>query len=59
MHMHADQGFSGTSYLDDLIGVCDSNSSEEAYYALGELLVELGLIDNLAKASDRRQSKSR
>ena len=50
MHIHADQGFSGTSYLDDLIGVSDPSTSEEAYHALGELLNELGLVDNLAKA---------
>ena len=50
MYMHAQDGFVGTSYLDDLIGVADPGSSENAYHALGELLVELGVAENAKKA---------
>ena len=50
MYMHAEDGYTGTSYLDDLIGVEDPNLSELAYLALGDLLLELGLGENFSKA---------
>ena len=50
MYMHAADGFLGTSYLDDLIGVAEPSWSEVAYSALGDLLSELGLLENFAKA---------
>ena len=50
MYMHAQDGFAGTSYLDDLIGVEDPCSSEVAYLSLGDLLTELGLGENFSKA---------
>ena len=50
MFMHGEAGYFGTSYLDDLIGVANYSVGSEAYEHLGELLVELGLLENLAKA---------
>ena len=50
MYMHAQDGFEGTNYLDDLIGVADPSASALAYNALGELLHELGLEENTNKA---------
>ena len=50
MYMHAADGYTGTSYLDDLIGVEYPDLSEVAYLALGDLLLELGLGENFSKA---------
>ena len=50
MYMHSEAGYRGTSYLDDLIGVADINTGTEAYENLGQLLAELGLIENYPKA---------
>ena len=50
MYMHAMDGYTGTSYLDDLIGVENPDLSEVAYLALGDLLLELGLGENFTKA---------
>ena len=50
MFMHAQDGYSGTNYLDDLIGVAHPQSSKAAYTALGDLLQELGLEENFSKA---------
>ena len=50
MHIHHDDGYSGTSYLDDLIGVSSALCGDEAYESLGTLLEELGLLENLSKA---------
>jgi hypothetical protein len=50
MYMHAEDGYEGSSYLDDLIGVSSPQLGQEAYESLGELLAELGLLENLAKA---------
>ena len=52
VYMHAQDGFSATNYLDDLIGVAHPRESNAAYVALGELLKELGLEENLAKACE-------
>ena len=50
MFMHAQDGFDGANYLDDLIGVADPGASAAAFNALGELLHELGLEENHDKA---------
>ena len=50
MYIHEQDGFTGTSYLDDLIGVANPELSGIAYSALGDLLTELGLAENLGKA---------
>ena len=50
MYMHQNDGFLGTSYLDDLIGVAAASFGDEAYNSLGELLADLGLIENQEKA---------
>ena len=50
MYIHANAGYLGTSYLDDLIGVSPEEDGLKAYGSLGELLSDLGLIENLAKA---------
>ena len=50
MFMHGEAGYLGTNYLDDLIGVANYSVGTEAYEHLGELLEELGLLENLAKA---------
>ena len=48
--MHHEMGYTGTRYLDDLIGVSSADSGVEAYNSLGDLLEELGLLENLEKA---------
>ncbi|MCH2416896.1 MAG: hypothetical protein MK195_09075 [Acidimicrobiales bacterium] len=48
--MHREMGFWDTNYLDDLIGVSDPELGKEAFESLGDLLTELGLLENLAKA---------
>ena len=50
MYMHQQRGHRGTNYLDDLIGVSAVGDGWEAYNSLGELLYDLGLIENLVKA---------
>ena len=50
MYMHAQDGYEGTNYLDDLIGVSHPCYSDQAFDALGQLLMELGLEENLSKA---------
>ena len=50
MHMHANEGHPGTSYLDDLIGVSPPEDGMAAYEGLGELLAQLGLLENFPKA---------
>ena len=50
MYMHAEDGYSGTNYLDDLIGVSLPENGWDAYNSLGQLLRELGLLENFAKA---------
>ena len=50
MYMHQDDGFLGTSYLDDLIGVAAASFGDEAYDSLGRLLLDLGLLENQDKA---------
>ena len=47
---HQEDGFLGTSYLDDLIGVSHVSAGVEAYDKLGQLLADLGLLENLEKA---------
>ena len=50
IHMHRDDGFSATNYLDDLIGVSGPYDGWEAYSSLGRLLNDLGLLENSLKA---------
>ena len=50
MHMHHEDGYLGTNYLDDLIGVAAASYASDAYRSLGELLQELGLLENFDKA---------
>ena len=50
MYMHHNMGYNGTSYLDDLIGVSTAEQGIEAFNELGQLLQELGLVENLSKA---------
>ena len=50
MHIFSECGHQGVSYLDDLIGVSDSSRGWEAYELLGQLLIDLGLEENLPKA---------
>ena len=50
MFMHQDEGYLGTSYLDDLIGVAAVSFGNEAYENLGKLLFDLGLLENKEKA---------
>ena len=50
MHIHAEAGYSGTNYLDDLIGVAAAGVSSDAYIHLGKTLSDLGLIENFEKA---------
>ena len=50
MHMHEQEGHLGTSYLDDLIGVSPPADGVAAYESLGELLVQLGVLENFTKA---------
>ena len=57
VYMHKQDGFSATNYLDDLIGVAHPQSSKAAYMALGELLENLGLEENLSKACEPATSQ--
>ena len=50
MYMHGCEGHMGTNYLDDLIGVSSILDGWIAYESLGQLLIELGLLENLDKA---------
>ena len=50
MFIHEKKGYRGRSYLDDLIGVEHIEHGKVAYEALGQLLEELGLLENYAKA---------
>ena len=50
MHMHHQDGYKGTNYLDDLIGVSLPDEGWEAYDSLGQLLSQLGLLENFDKA---------
>ena len=50
MYMHSEEGYSGASYLDDLIGVALASEGMKAYLSLGNLLHELGLEENVPKA---------
>ena len=50
MFMHGQKGHMGTNYLDDLIGVSSWNDGWVAYESLGQLLSELGLLENFEKA---------
>ena len=51
VYMHQKNGYEATTnYLDDLIGVSAPSQGWEAYDSLGQLLKELGLLENLSKA---------
>ena len=50
MYMHQVDGYAGTNYLDDLIGVAAADVGDQAYDSLGQLLEYLGLFENLEKA---------
>ena len=50
MHIHNEAGHNGTSYLDDLIGVSEPDSGTRGYDHLGNLLSDLGLLENKSKA---------
>ncbi len=50
MYIHNEDGHNGTSYLDDLIGVAKPQDGTQGYNHLGELLSELGLLENTGKA---------
>ena len=50
MYIHSENGYVGTSYLDDLIGVSYPETGAEAYDSLGNLLEQLGLLENETKA---------
>ena len=51
MFIHQENGYkAATNYLDDLIGVSPPSEGWDAYNDLGQLLLELGLLENLAKA---------
>jgi hypothetical protein len=49
MHIHLEDGYEGTSN-DDLIGVAEESIGIEAYESLGNLLKNLGLLENFEKA---------
>ena len=51
IYLHEQDGYRGTNYLDDLIGVARIEDGDAAYESLGVLLEELGLLENLKKAS--------
>ena len=57
MFMHEDDGYLGTSYLDDLIGVAAVSFGSEAYESLGKLLLDLGLLENKEKHVHHPQYK--
>ena len=50
MYIHNKAGYNGTSYLDDLIGVAEPQHGMQGYIHLGEVLSELGLLENTTKA---------
>ena len=50
MYIHGEEGHKGTSYLDDLIGVSHPDYGTVAYESLGQLLEDLGLMENMGKA---------
>ena len=51
VYMHQQNGYrAATNHLDDLIGVSPPSSGGDAYDSLGQLLHELGLLENLTKA---------
>ncbi len=50
MYLHEKDGFEGTCYLDDLIGVSSPEKGSEAFNSLGSLLEDLGLQENTKKA---------
>lgn len=50
MYMHGQDGYEGEGYLDDLIGVSPPQTGHKAFTSLGDLLAELGLVENFAKA---------
>ena len=50
MYIHHNDGYVGTNYLDDLIGVNAPEQGNEAFDSLGRLLFELGLQENHEKA---------
>ena len=51
IYMHKENGFeAATNYLDDLIGVSPPSAGGDAYDSLGQLLQELGVLENLTKA---------
>ncbi len=50
MYLHREDGFDGTCYLDDLIGVSTPENGREGFERLGSLLDELGLQENAKKA---------
>ena len=49
-YIHNSRGFSSLVYLDDFIGVEPPDSSHQAFIALGELLLDLGLHEKRSKA---------
>ena len=50
MFMHSQDGYTGFNYLDDLIGVSSPDVGAKAYLSLGQLLENLGLLENHEKA---------
>ena len=50
MYIHKKRGHKGKSYLDDMIGVSLPGDGQMAYVALGDLLMTLGLEENVPKA---------
>ena len=50
MFIHKKCGYSGASYLDDLIGVSHPSTGAKAYEHLGKILRDLGLEENIPKA---------
>ena len=50
MFMHSQDGYTACNYLDDLIGVSSPDVGENAYLSLGQLLKNLGLLENHEKA---------
>ena len=49
MFIHSKNGYCGTCYLDDLIGVSQPFLASDAYNNLGTLLHQLGLEENMPK----------
>ena len=50
MYIHGLDGYGGTSYLDDLIGVESPDVGMDAYLNLGTVLYDVGLCENEEKA---------